>query len=171
MDDMGPSIPAHDMFGVGTAGCLRLHCVTIFETMAKSRESLGRLKLGKAIEKHEDYRGTDAAPARDWRKGMSDNIAYALIVYTGLQIVFSVSALKQGSSSILPVLVLIVLIAAIIPACRWAEARWKDLSAEEAETRAQNGEYRRDQILLWIAAVGLPLVITAGIKGLFAAFG
>ena len=127
--------------------------------------------MGKAIENHEDYGASDAAPSRDWRKGMSDNIAYALVIYTGLQILVTVNALKQGFSSILPFFALIILIAGIIPACRWAEARWKDLSAEEADTRAQAGEYRRDQILLWIAAIGLPLAITAVIKGLFALFG
>lgn len=127
--------------------------------------------MGKAIENHEDYGAADAAPSRDWRKGMSDNIAYALVIYTGLQILVTVNALKQGFSSILPFFALIILIAGIIPACRWAEARWKDLSAEEADTRAQAGEYRRDQILLWIAAIGLPLAITAVIKGLFALFG
>lgn len=97
----------------------------------------------------------------DWRKGMSDNIAYALLVYTGLQIFVTVRAMKEGSSSILPYLALVVLVAMIIPACRWFEKRWQDLSDEEAADMRYAAAYRRDRILLWLLAIGLPLVLTA----------
>ena len=49
----------------------------------------------------------------DWRKRMSDNIAYALLVYTGLQIFMTMHALRSGARSLLPYLALIVLVAAI----------------------------------------------------------
>ena len=55
---------------------------------------------------------------------MSDHVAYALLVYTGLQIFMTVKALTAGMSSILPYMALIILVAAIIPACRWFERRW-----------------------------------------------
>lgn len=107
---------------------------------------------------------------RDWRKGMSDNIAYALLVYTGLQIWVTVAALKQGSSGLLPYLALIVLVALIIPACRWFEKRWQDLSDEQAADLAYQSAYRRDRLGLWILAIGLPLVLTGLFKGVMALF-
>ena len=114
--------------------------------------------MGKAL----DERARQTAESKvDWRKGMSDNIAYALLVYTGLQIFVTVDAMKDGSSSILPYLALVVLVAMIIPACRWFEHRWQDLSDEEARDPAYLGAYRRDKILLWALAIGLPLVLTA----------
>jgi hypothetical protein len=49
----------------------------------------------------------------DWRKRMSDNIAYALLVYTALQIFVTMSALKSEGGSLLPYLALIILVAAL----------------------------------------------------------
>ena len=114
-----------------------------------------------------------AAPAthdwrHDWRKGMSDNVATALVVYTGLQIFVTVSAMKKGLDSITPYLALIVLVAAIIPACRRFEARWAALSDAEAHDPAFRGAYRRDQALLWLIAIGLPFALTFGFRALFA---
>jgi hypothetical protein len=54
----------------------------------------------------------------DWRKRMSDNIAYALLVYTVLQIFVTMGALHGKGGSMLPYFALIMLVAAIIPACR-----------------------------------------------------
>ena len=105
---------------------------------------------------------------RDWRKGMSDNVAYALLVYTGLQIFVTMHAIKgSGTGSALPYLSLIVLVAAIIPACRRFERRWEGLSDDAAADPALRPLYRRDQLLLWLLAIGLPFVLT----GLFMAIG
>ena len=46
----------------------------------------------------------------DWRRRMSDNVAYALIAYTGLQIFSTVHALKKGLPAFVTYLVLILLI-------------------------------------------------------------
>ena len=41
--------------------------------------------MGKASEQHQAQ--ADTAPrVRDWRKAMSDHVAYGLLVYTALQI-------------------------------------------------------------------------------------
>ncbi|MBM0170732.1 hypothetical protein JNO53_11625 [Altererythrobacter sp. C41] len=106
--------------------------------------------------------------ARDWRKGMSDNVAYALLVYTALQIFVTVHAIKEVGSSILPYLALVALVAGIIPACRWFEKRWRDLSDEEAADPSLAGAYRRDQVLLWVLAICLPLVLTGLFMGIAA---
>ena len=97
----------------------------------------------------------------DWRKQMSDNIAYALLVYTGLQIFVTVGALRSGSTSLLPYLALAVLVAAIIPACRLFEARWMQISDEAAADPSYRPAYRRDQMMLWALAIGLPFALTA----------
>ncbi len=96
----------------------------------------------------------------DWRQRMSDNIAYALLVYTGLQIFVTMGALEAGGTSLLPYLALVVLVAAIIPACRLFEKRWNLLSDEAASSQDLAPRFRRDQGLLWMLAVGLPFAIT-----------
>ena len=96
----------------------------------------------------------------DWRKKMSDNVAYALLTYTGLQIFVTMGQLKNGSGSILPYFALIVLVAAIIPGCRMFEKRWEGLSSSEAANPELRDRFRRDQIVLWICAIALPLALT-----------
>lgn len=105
----------------------------------------------------------------DWRKRMSDNIAYALLVYTGLQIFVTVHALKQGNASMLPYFALILLVAAIIPACRAFERRWLELSDHDAADPDLKPAFRRDQLGVWALAIGLPFLIT-GLFKLLAAF-
>jgi len=104
----------------------------------------------------------------DWRRSMSDHVAYALLAYTGLQIFVTVKALSEGFSSILPYAALVILVAAIIPACRWFERRWTLLSDEEAADTSLAGDFRRDVIALWCLAIGLPFLLTALVKGTFA---
>lgn len=113
---------------------------------------------------------TQAKPV-DWRRRMSDNIAYALLVYTGLQIFVTMNALKAEGGSLLPYLALIILVVAIIPACRRFERRWNRLSEEQAHDMALASPFRRDQAMLWLIAIGLPFVLTGLFKGLAAIFG
>ena len=109
--------------------------------------------------------------AIDWQRRMSDNIAYALLTYTGLQIFVTIGALKSKGTSLLPYLALIILIAAIIPACRRFERRWNELSAGHLEDLTLAGYFRRDRLILWASAIGLPFALTALFKGLGMAFG
>ena len=111
-----------------------------------------------------------APRARDWRKAMSDHVAYGLLVYTGLQIFLTIKALSEGSSSVLPYLALIVLVAGIIPVCRWFEKRWADLDDSQAIDPAYAAAFRRDAILLWSLAIGLPVVLTLLFKAVLRAF-
>ena len=106
----------------------------------------------------------------DWRRRMSDNVAYALLAYTGLQIFVTMSALKGGHGSILPYFALIVLVAAIIPGCRLFEKRWEGLSDGEAANPEFADRFRRDQIVLWLCAIGLPLALTGGYLAVAALF-
>ena len=104
----------------------------------------------------------------DWRRKMSDNVAYALLVYTGLQIFVTMGQLKNGSGSILPYFALIVLVAAIIPGCRMFEKRWSALSDSEAANPELRDRFRRDLIVLWVCALGLPLALTGLFLGIAA---
>lgn len=98
----------------------------------------------------------------DWRLAMSDNVACALLVYTALQIFVTMKAIKGTSSgSILPYMALIVLVGLIIPACRRFEKRWENIGGERAHDPALRPRFRRDAMLLWLLAIGLPFVLTA----------
>lgn len=109
----------------------------------------------------------DAGDTRvDWRRRMSDHIAYALLVYTALQIFVTMGALKSDGGSLLPYLALVILVVAIIPACRGFEARWNRLSDEQAHDPALAPAYRHDRLALWLLAIGMPFAMTALLKGL-----
>ncbi|MEE4453796.1 hypothetical protein [Novosphingobium resinovorum] len=101
---------------------------------------------------------------------MSDHIAYALLVYTALQIFVTIGALKAHGGSLLPYFALVVLVVAIIPACRRFESRWNRLTDEQAHDPALAPYYRRDRLALWLLAIGLPFALTALFKGLALAF-
>jgi hypothetical protein len=102
----------------------------------------------------------------DWRRKMSDHIAYALLAYTALQIFVTIGALKAHGGSLLPYLALIILVVAIIPACRRFETRWNRLDDDQARDPALAGLYKRDRLALWLLAIGLPFALTAVFKSL-----
>ena len=117
---------------------------------------------------HEEHTATGARVyARDWRKSMSDNVALALLVYTALQIFVTVHAMTKGLSSITPYLILVILVFGIIPFCRKYERRWTGLSDEDAHDPALAPSFRRDQIALWLLAIGTPLALTGLFRLIF----
>jgi hypothetical protein len=107
-----------------------------------------------------------SAAAVDWRRKMSDHIAYALLVYTALQIFVTMGALKGEEGSLLPYLALIVLVIAIIPACRRFEKRWNRLDDVQAHDPVFARNFRRDRLVLWLLAIGLPFALTGMFKGM-----
>ncbi len=115
-----------------------------------------------------DIAASTAKPI-DWRKAISDHVAYALLVYTALQIFFTVHALSEGASGLIPYLALIVLVAAIIPVWRNFERRWSGLSDAEAANPGYAAAFRRDTVALWSLAIGLPFALTLLFKMLLAA--
>jgi hypothetical protein len=101
----------------------------------------------------------------DWRRKMSDHVAYGLLVYTGLQIFVTMSVLKAGAGSILPYFALIVLVIGIIPGCRMFEKRWENLSDSEAANPEYADRFKRDRLLVWLFAISLPLALTGIFMG------
>lgn len=120
--------------------------------------------MNKALEEFENRSSAagEAPKYHDWRKKMSDNVALALIVYTGLHIFATVGAIKATGLKSLALAALVILVAGIIPACRWFEKRWTKLSDEEAVDLDLTSAFRRDQLALWTLALGLPILITTG---------
>jgi len=99
---------------------------------------------------------------------MSNNVAYALLIYTGLQIFVTVAAMERGLNSILPYFALVVMVVGIIPACRFFEHRWMGLSDEQAADKSLAPAYRRDQFGLWVLVISLPFALTALFKAVAA---
>lgn len=109
-------------------------------------------------------RASTQGRTRDWRRSMSDHVAYGLLVYTGLQIFVTVKALTEGSSGLLPYFALIVLVAGIIPVWRWFEKRWAGLDDVQAADEGYAPAFRRDVMALWALAIGLPFALTLMFK-------
>jgi hypothetical protein len=122
------------------------------------------------IEERASGQALTTAKARDWRKAMSDHVATGLVVYTALQIFVTVKALAEGSSTLLPYMALIVLVAGIIPVCRWFEKRWSVLDDTQAADPAYAPLFRRDIMALWALAIGLPFALTLIFKALLSVF-
>lgn len=100
----------------------------------------------------------------DWHSKVSNHVAFGLLTYTGLHIFVTMLALKGGTGSVMPYFALIVLVAAIVPACRWFEMRWDRLSDAEGGSPDLAPRYRREMALLWVIAIGLPIALTMTFK-------
>lgn len=111
-------------------------------------------------------RAAMAGRANDWRKRMSDTVAYSLLVYTALQIFVTLRTLEGEGGSMLPMLALIVLVAGIIPMFRHFERRWESLSDAQASDPALLADFRRDQLAVWAVAIGLPFLLAAVFRAL-----
>ena len=102
----------------------------------------------------------------DWRKRMSDTVAYGLLVYTTLQIFVTLRTLEGEGGSLLPMIALVVLVAGVIPLFRIFERRWEGLDDIAAADPALRGAFRRDQMATWAVAIGLPFLLTALFRAL-----
>ncbi|MFM9935823.1 MAG: hypothetical protein ACKVOL_06450 [Novosphingobium sp.] len=109
-----------------------------------------------------------AMPARrlDWRKRMSDTVAYSLLVYTCLQIFVTLRTLESEGGSMLPMLALVVLVGGVIPMFRHFERRWETLNNDQAADPALRAAFRRDQMATWAVAIGLPFLLAAVFRAL-----
>ena len=111
--------------------------------------------------------GTHEYP-HDWRKKMSDHVAWALIAYTALHIFLTMGAMKATGMKSLALFALVILVAAIIPSCRKFEKSWRNLSDEQAMDMSYESAFKRDLTMLWLLAIGLPFVLTALFRGIAA---
>jgi len=101
-----------------------------------------------------------------WDKRMSNHCAFALLVYTMLQIFFVVHSIDASGMSIAPYFGLLILVALIIPFCRRYERRWEALQASGRANHELAPLFRYDQIMLWALAIGLPFFFVALFKAI-----
>lgn len=90
-------------------------------------------------------------------KRISNHIAYALVVYTLLLIFLVSPQMESKGTSILPYFLLVILVGLAILPCRNLERRWKAVDAHHQDDLA--GSCNRDAVLLWIAAIGFPVLL------------
>lgn len=106
----------------------------------------------------------------DWRKRMSDTVAYGLLVYTALQIFVTMHAIQDDSESAAPMLALVLLVAAIIPLYRRFERRWEAIGESAAADPAFARRFRQDWAAVWLISAVLPLVLAALFTAMSAMF-
>jgi hypothetical protein len=95
-------------------------------------------------------------------KRMSTHIAYALVVYTLMLIFVVAPAMETGDMSIWPYLLLVAFVGAVIIPCRNLERRWQHVVGDNAE-----GSFWRDAAGLWIAAIGVPVLLKLAISAIY----
>ena len=124
--------------------------------------------MAKALWQESAHEAERQGQRVGWTKRMSDHVAFALLVYTGVNIFVTMSALKGHHGTILPYFGLVFLVAAVIPGCRLFERRWERLAASGTSDAELGRLFNRDRLIIWSAAFGLPLIVTAVVKGVLA---
>jgi len=117
----------------------------------------------KSVSKHRAHHDVQHIGVR-WDKKMSNNCAAALLVYTLAQIFFVLGFIEAKGMSIAPYFGLVLLVAVIIPFCRNFEKRWATMSNSGLSEQSLAAKFRSDQVVLWVLALGLPLVFAGLIK-------
>jgi len=132
-----------------------------------------------ATSQHNEHGSVAKVPSRDetapkhavqWDKKMSNNCACALLVYTLLQIFVVVSAIETKGMSIAPYFGLVLLVAIIIPFCRKYERRWQELAKSNLPDAGLATRFRKDQLVLWVLALGLPFLFVVLFRSIAAMF-
>lgn len=106
------------------------------------------------------------APESVWEKRVSNHVAYALLMYTGLQIFVVMQAIRGEGASILPYLGLVALVGIVIPLCRRVETRWHGLVRSSASEAELGRAYRGDRLGIWLFAIGFPFAFVAVVKAI-----
>ena len=120
--------------------------------------------MAKALWQASNEEAEKSRKPVDWKRRMSDHVAYALLIYTGLQIFVTMGALKTEHGSILPYFALVLLVVAVIPGVRLVERRWERLAESGAPREELRPLFVRDLLMLWVCAIGLPFVVTGIVK-------
>lgn len=118
----------------------------------------------KSVTKHQSSSDVQSTQSVRWDKKMSNNCAGALLVYTMMQIFVVLSFIETKGMSIAPYFGLVLLVAIIIPFCRKYEKRWETVADSGLTEQSIAARFRKDQITLWVLALGLPFVFIAIIK-------
>jgi hypothetical protein len=106
-----------------------------------------------------DYRG-NGHKKKSYAKRMSDNIAIAMVAYTLMLIFMVTPKLESGGMSIFPYFILVILVGCAIPYGHKLERRWDMLSGSELSQNGLNTRFAIDRIILWVAAIGVPFLLS-----------
>ncbi len=96
---------------------------------------------------------------KSYTKRISDNIAYALIVYTMMLIFLVAGAIKTSGTSVMPYIMLMLFVAVVIPLARKLEKKWEMLDQSELSDSSLNRRYNIDRVKLWIGTLVFPLFL------------
>lgn len=96
---------------------------------------------------------------KSYAKRISDHVAIALVIYTLALIFVTSPAMHSEGTSILPYFMLVVFVAMVIPSCRNMERRWQTLETSEMGASDLESRFTADRIKLWVAALGIPVVL------------
>jgi hypothetical protein len=100
-----------------------------------------------------------------YAKRISGHIAYALVVYT-LMLIFLVAPLLKGNGmAIWPYFALVALVAAVILPCRNMEKLWQKLDEKGVDMERH---FFWARVRVWVGAIGIPLLLMAGLRGISA---
>jgi hypothetical protein len=102
---------------------------------------------------------TQTRAHKSYSKRISDHVAVALVVYTLALIFITSPAMHSEGTSILPYFALVGFVAMVIPACRNMEKRWQTLESGEMGETGVETRFAFDRIKLWVAALGIPVVL------------
>ena len=125
--------------------------------MAKAIESISAKK--EELSPHYLRDNSMKKKTKGWCDKITDHVAWALLVYTGLLIFMVMGAISNDNMSILPYFSLFFLVGMVIPGCRSFEKRWAKMTKETPDSLEFPALFRRDVITIWVLAIGLPFVI------------
>jgi uncharacterized membrane protein YhaH (DUF805 family) len=117
-------------------------------------------KAGESVMARAEYAHRSRA-RKSYARRISDHVAVALVVYTLALIFITSPSMHSEGTSIFPYFMLVVFVALIIPWCRHLERRWQDLEKGAANEDGLESRFTADRIALWIAALGIPVLLAA----------
>lgn len=98
---------------------------------------------------------------KSYSKRMSDNVAFALVVYTLMLIFIVTPSMESNGTSIFPYFMLVVFVGLVISPCHNLERRWQALQARDTGDGMLNSRFNLDRAILWIATIAVPVIIAA----------
>lgn len=98
---------------------------------------------------------------KSYSKRMSDNVAFALVIYTLMLIFVVTPSMESEGTSIFPYFMLVVFVGLVISPCHGLERRWQALQNNASGDGMLDSRFNIDRAILWFGAIGIPVIIAA----------
>ena len=105
---------------------------------------------------------------KSYSKRMSDHVAYTLVIYTLMLIFLVTPTMETDGTSIFPYFLLVLFVAAVIPAAHGLEKRWQKLQASDQGDGSLDTRFAIDRVKLWVGAIVIPVIIAVISSGVTA---